>query len=198
MEHDWNDTLLGDYLNRDCWTSKDAIRIIAGFNPDSSSYSEESLISILSFDKDVLEKSVNVSLQLLKRLQSLWEHSEHAYNEDYMMLFSESPNWFVNYFYNKDIMPEWLDWALEKKKITLEFVNNGASLVFDEDKYPEELHIACDAYSEAIKDSSSISPKQKIKKILQKKYKHLSNEAIDRISTVANWKREGGAPKKED
>jgi hypothetical protein len=198
MEHNWNNTLLCDYLNRDYWTSKDAMRIIAGFNPDSNSFNEESLISILSFDEDVLKKSLYNSLALIRRLKNLWVNSEYSYNEDVDLPFSETPSWFVNYFYSKDIEPEWMDWALQKQKISLEFINNGANLVFDEDKYPEELHIACDAYNEAIKDNSPISPKQKIKKILQKKYKHLSNEAIDRISTVANWNKEGGAPKKQD
>lgn len=69
---------------------------------------------------------------------------------------------------------------------------------FDTSKYPNELQAAIHAF-EALKDSKgSNSPKQRIADWLESnkaKYGNLSVKAIDRISTVANWKSEGGTPK---
>lgn len=67
----------------------------------------------------------------------------------------------------------------------------------DDPRWPDELGIAIQAWqtvSRSIKDGEK--PGVKLRDWLKEKYGHLSEEAIKRIATVANWDKSPGAPKK--
>jgi len=68
----------------------------------------------------------------------------------------------------------------------------------DSPTYPLELHIALRAWEMvSANHSPKKSPKQKILAWLNAHYPDLSEEAKNRIATIANWKKQGGAPSSE-
>ena len=66
--------------------------------------------------------------------------------------------------------------------------------MFDKDgpTYPPELDLAMQAWEAVRNDKGKGKPKAKVKAWLDKNTK-LSNEAKERISTVVNWDKTGGA-----
>lgn len=63
--------------------------------------------------------------------------------------------------------------------------------------YPDELHAAIEAFNAVHGDASATSgrtPKQALLKWLEQNTK-LGKDARDRVAMVANWQRQGGAPK---
>ena len=65
----------------------------------------------------------------------------------------------------------------------------------NDSKYPKELAIAYMAWQAVSKmDDLRVSPKSQIKKWLNKNYDDLAEDAKNRIPTVANWNKKGGAP----
>ena len=67
-------------------------------------------------------------------------------------------------------------------------------------KYPRELDIAFKAWQEVSKmPNIKVSPKTQIRQWLDKNYNDrvLSDAAKERIASVANWKKTGGAPTTE-
>jgi len=64
--------------------------------------------------------------------------------------------------------------------------------------YPDELRAAIEAFEAVHADPTLVrgrSPKTVLAEWLEKHKPELSGNARDRIATVANWQREGGAPK---
>lgn len=62
--------------------------------------------------------------------------------------------------------------------------------------YPLELDIAYRAWQAATQSmNNKITPKNNIKNWLETNHNSLSTDAKQRIATVANWKKTGGAPK---
>lgn len=97
-------------------------------------------------------------------------------------------------------LKEWLKKKKIKSKFFLpEIENSEAYADPDSEFYAPKLAAAVEAWSAIVQDQSlriGKSPKQAIEKWLQenKERYELSNEAIEQISTVANWNQKGGAP----
>ncbi|MFT4255634.1 MAG: hypothetical protein QM599_01510 [Pseudoxanthomonas sp.] len=66
----------------------------------------------------------------------------------------------------------------------------------DLSRYPDELRAAIEAF-EAVRDNvpAGKTPKAAISEWLKANKSELSESARDRIATMSNWQREGGAPK---
>lgn len=67
--------------------------------------------------------------------------------------------------------------------------------------YPDELRAAIEAFQAVHTDPARLrgrSPKTVLAEWLEKNKPELSASARERIATVANWQREGGAPKTPD
>ncbi|MBP0132440.1 MAG: hypothetical protein ITD31_03515 [Nitrosospira sp.] len=72
---------------------------------------------------------------------------------------------------------------------------NAEPLAFDKssETYPTELDIAFQAWRAVSATEGKGKPKARIRKWLDTNAIHLSNEAKERIVTVANWDKSGGA-----
>ena len=221
MDIIWHKTDLNIYLVSDKWLARDALVILAGFDPDARTW-EPSFAPGLDYPEilekyrhrygflliptlfqmkrwwdrwDLLDESIidilDNALELRDNLIKIWDRSEYG------QYHQNSPKFYIDYFLNKGVEPPWLDWAKEEGYYSEDDKNNNIkALEFPEDKYPSELHIANMAYEKAIKDNSSGTPKQKIQKYLKENHPKLSSEATERISVVANWNQSPGAPKK--
>jgi hypothetical protein len=65
------------------------------------------------------------------------------------------------------------------------------------DKYPPELDKAMQAWRYAVKNAAKRKPpKQLARDFLEQNYPDMPNDAKDRIATVANWDKKGGAPRR--
>jgi hypothetical protein len=64
----------------------------------------------------------------------------------------------------------------------------------DSDDYPPLLHIAVRVWDEARQQTTSDTPKQRIRKILDRRL-GLSDNEKEMIASIANWDKQGGRPK---
>jgi hypothetical protein len=83
--------------------------------------------------------------------------------------------------------------------------DENLSALFEHKNWPKELGIAIIAWqSVQYSDQQDVRPSELIRKWLKEKYpktpkaKKLSDEAVERITTVANWDTTPGRPKKSD
>lgn len=105
------------------------------------------------------------------------------------------------------VKPEaWLEWARTKGlEIPPGLVGADAQVAgwngFDpsDETYPRELDIAFQAWRYATNNQKSgKSPKHVIMEFMKQFYpKDLSGDAMERIATVCNWDKKGGAPTKK-
>lgn len=111
--------------------------------------------------------------------------------------------------YNELNIANFAQWAISNNIVIpdqMKALANGQTTsekeMFDvsNSNYPRELHIAVMAW-QAVSNMQSlkVSPKAKLREWLDNKYSdnELTNAARERISTVANWNKTGGAPKTE-
>lgn len=111
---------------------------------------------------------------------------------------------FVEWALSKNLRPEWLSLEMESylytvrqgkgaensappEKATLTFFDKTSTT------YPPELDIALRAWREISTTVGKGKPKLRIMKWLDDNAKELSNEAKNRIATVVNWDKSGGA-----
>jgi len=76
-----------------------------------------------------------------------------------------------------------------------------AASIHGNNGYPDELRAAIEAFEAVRADHTLLcgrSPKTVLAEWLEKHKPELSASARDRIATVANWQREGGAPRTPD
>ena len=222
MDVTWHKTDLRLWLSLETWTSEQAIDVLSGFNPKGRENLEllkpESEITKLfiweqirdddtwdwdwnSIDPAVIE-IVNNALELKKTFSLIWDSTEASYDEfDNKMNsfpYFQPPKFYFDLLVKGGFEPPWLDWAIDEGLFSDELkINKIKTPNFPDDKYPALLDTAILAYQRAIEDDSpGITPKQKIEKYLKKHHKDLSGESIKQISTIANWHKRGGAPKK--
>jgi hypothetical protein len=92
------------------------------------------------------------------------------------------------------IEPIWCPKLLELSITpTLPIIDNAIMPNKNLPTYPPELAIAIEAWQAVSANDTKFKPKARIKKWLDDNYPRLSNEAKERIATVANWDKTGGA-----
>ncbi len=102
------------------------------------------------------------------------------------------------FFRPKDVIP----WASKRFPATFPFKDNLIRLVehhSDDPRWPPELDIATMAWTAAknsIKKGDGLRPREFIRNWLKENKPVLTDSAIDRICTVANWDKSPGAAKK--
>ncbi len=136
-------------------------------------------------------RDLNQMRRKIVRLRDFW-NSDQLENEEH------PPSFFINWAVSKGMSPDWLDWACENKLYVAD--ENTSINYFDESDpcYALELDIALKAWkavSVSYEESVGKKPKALIEKWLEKNYPKLTNSARERISTVVNWDKTGGAPK---
>jgi hypothetical protein len=106
------------------------------------------------------------------------------------------PAYFINWSISKRLPPEWLEWAIQKKLYQSETLTIYDQSFFDQSSqnYPIELDIALQTWKAISSETKKGKPKARAKEWLDKNTR-LSNEAKERISTVVNWDKTGGATK---
>lgn len=229
MDIFWHKTKIDKWLRVDLWDQITACAVFCGINPDGSinpyEHSELRLIPTTFFAqamnyKDssdwseenqlIAEDVVLRALQIEEDIMHFWYLSKHAEyqiaidgNVPHEERFFESPKYFIEFFLSKGIEPPWLEYAKEENLVN--FLNTDTELeddtnyVFDEDKYPAELHIAITAYKYALENiKDHPKPKQFILEYLKEKYPKLDANARERIAVIANWNKTGGAPPKNN
>lgn len=173
---DWDQTNLRFHLVCDNWGVDEAMKIFAA---------NEVFGGQILFDKKVREN-----------LQLIFDSSPRFRDpcEDY------SPKGFIDWVMTKHFRPMWLDWAIERGLYTPKQAAGEATRpeaaqpVFDKTNpaYPPELDVALQAWQAVSATEGKGKPKARIKAWLDSNTK-LSSEAKERIATVANWDKTGGA-----
>lgn len=134
----WHKTELEFYLTLDEWSSKMAIDIIAGFDPEGRSvpdpdiapYPLSEIPSLFvwqeikgSFDWDNPDESVvelfNEHWKFKERLERIWDYSTHSWDEFETKEVGypppmRPPKFYIDYFVSKRLKPAWLDWAMSE------------------------------------------------------------------------------------
>lgn len=100
------------------------------------------------------------------------------------------PNWWITFFYNNDIKPEWYEWAEEEELFQLIHLDQEDTLEYDEDRYPEELAIANVVYQALMKSNSEDRPTKQIAEYLKKYYPKIKKKSLqwNRLITIINWR----------
>lgn len=171
-------------------TVREAALFICGHDPIDNRFMEQRDMEEVSIVADALISELQLSAEwitgddLLLTKFGINERFQSPENADWdtAILHTGAKEWAESKGY---------EWPIDLRK-------PEAKKSFDTSKYPNELQAAIHAF-EALKDTKgSNSPKQRITDWLESnkaKYGNLSVKAIERISTVANWKSEGGTPK---
>ena len=194
LKQDWDNSNLDTYLLYGNWSAYQGWCLLAGADGNND---------IVPLDSDLFDstttddqKELMGYLELkIDRLRNFWLSDELS-NEN------KTPSFFIEWALSKRFRPDWLDWAIEqglyaeKQVATIDI----ALLPFDvkSEFYPPELDIALQAWQAASADKGKGKPKAKIRAWLNScklkiNGKELSNDAKDRIATVANWDKSGGA-----
>ena len=199
FKQDWNNSNLADYLLYDEWEFDKAFRLLAG-----SDYKNNNPLYVIdNVSKPIKDLSSKIQRDLIEkklaRLEDFW-------NSGNKRRIPSSPLFFIEWALSKRFRPEWLDWAIEKGLYTEKQAAtiDIALLPFDvkSEFYPPELDIALRAWQAVSANNGKSKPKTQIKDWLNScelkiNGKKLSNDAKERISTVANWDKFGGATRTE-
>lgn len=204
----WDETELEVFLLYDQWEAGKAMNLLAGLDYWAmTSFLEGVTILDDQRFRDELSNQqqkefIRQILKKYKRVTMPWVGSgrEHDYKH--------TPVYFIEWALSKRFRPDWLDWAIErglyipKQESVLENTANsekGTPDLFDKtsSSYPPELHLAFQAWQAVTATEGKGKPKARIKEWLEANTKLLSNEAKERIATVANWDKIGGATRTE-
>lgn len=93
--------------------------------------------------------------------------------------------------------PDQFPRATSDNDLQIAFIDPDMGNVQVKSSYPEELRVAIEAFEAVSSDPTATtgkSPKAALAEWLATNKPSLSEKARERIATVANWKREGGAP----
>lgn len=207
----WDQTELEKYLLYDFWTVDNGLAVMAGTkygSPGESMLKEENLIPNLS----------ELRTKKYRDLRGLWESSiysrraiKEARNTDAHPLYHEYPStYIIEWALSKRFRPDWLDWAIERglyipKQEAEKSAQAKQQPDFDKASlaYPRELDIALQAWRAVSTTEGKGKPKARIKAWLDTanaelpKENKLSDEAKERIATVANWDKTGGATRSD-
>ena len=186
----WDETKLKDLLLYDAWNPYDAWCVLAGLDFEKMiSNKTDSSDALLLIENNVFEDWANAK-ENIDRFRKWWLSGGKA-NE------SDTPESFISWALSKQFEPIWINWAIENGLVRKELLTDWKSQsrgLFDKDgpTYPPELDLAMQAWEAVRNDKGKGKPKAKVKAWLDKNTK-LSNEAKERISTVVNWDKTGGA-----
>jgi len=100
-----------------------------------------------------------------------------------------SPNWWISFFYEYDIKPDWYEWAEEQELIKLIHLDQESAFEYDEDRYPEDLAIANIIYQALMKSNSKVRPTDQIREYLEQYYPKIKKTSLQykRLVTLINW-----------
>lgn len=215
---DWERSGLEDYLLYDKWRILPAFYVLAGYHYGAEqSYGGDINIKYAlndripfviqkgfddfdSFATDEYTEAAKEASSMEKifdRLHRFWMNNQIG-NE------SLPPKVLTEWALSKRIRPAWLDWAIERglyipKNETAQPAQIANAPVFDKeaDTYPPDLAIALQAWQAVSVTDGRGKPKARIRTWLDnhETYKKLPNETKERICTVANWDKAGGATK---
>jgi hypothetical protein len=192
-KQNWDNTKLESYLLHDLWEPEQAMMVLAGFqmmgdygNLDINYALDPQSFQISSENIDAIEEEM---IERVKKLVGILESGNVSSSK-------HPPAYFINWSISKRLPPEWLDWAIEKKLFMPDTISISDHSFFNksDQNYPVELDIALQAWKAISSENKKGKPKARAKEWLDANTK-LSNEAKDRISTVVNWDKTGGATK---
>jgi hypothetical protein len=208
QQQNWELSRLQDYLLYDEWDKESGFRVLVGFDYDTREFrpnnNDETDYYAVPLDPSLEEQRINDYKSLVdhmriqfNRLEDIWGKAKLRENQIH------PPSYFIEWAISKKIRPPWLDWAIEHKLYVPEQEMNTNKLdAADTEKtytfnqksttYPVELDLACQAWRAVSSTNGKGTPKERIKKWLANNTK-ISDEAKERISIVANWKKLGGA-----
>ena len=198
LKQDWDNSDLTDYLLYGNWSAYQGWCLLAGADGNNDSVPLDSDLFKCTTTDDQKEWMGYLELKI-DRLRNFWLADELS-NEN------KPPLFFIEWALSKRFRPEWLDWAIEKGLYTEKQAAtiDIALLPFDvkSEFYPPELDIALRAWQAVSANNGKSKPKTQIKDWLNScelkiNGKKLSNDAKERISTVANWDKFGGATRTE-
>lgn len=224
IKQNWEDSKLTDYLLFDYWHAESAIWVLAGFNyPYIENYDPASYITHMhQFSNPKLEdmlvsKTYEHSANAEKltefnrirgnfvRLSHFWQQSKKGFEqeEDEVDKFY-APAYFIEWADSKGIQPDWLDWAIDKgfykQKSASELAAQSSTLpTFDKTSpnYSPELDWALQAWQAISTTKGKGKPKERTRAWLKDNAPNLSKDAIERIATVVNWDKTGGATRSD-
>ncbi len=186
----WDKSGLTDYLSYDTWQPHNAWRVIGGLHyhaPASRDY--------VYHTSSGLGYAQSLSEGHIERLTELWARDAKDPNEN------GTPEFFIDFAIDRRIYPPWLGWALKRGWYKLKYGKNTKKPDFDKESptYPPELDIAIQAWRELSKAEDNRKPKARILAWLDANPKvwtaagiKPSDQAKERIATVANWDKTGG------
>lgn len=192
-KQNWANTKLESYLLHDLWEPEQAMMVLGGFqmmgdygNLDISYALDPKSFDISSGDIGDIEEDM---IERVRRLVGMLESGNIGDTR-------HPPEYFIKWAISKRLPPEWLDWAIEKKLFTPNTLSISDHSFFNkaDPNYPVELDIALQAWKAISSETKKGKPKARAREWLDKNTK-LSNEAKERISTVVNWDKTGGATK---
>ena len=224
VKHYWDNSKLIDYLRFDYWHAESALWVLAGFNyPNIEDYDVEDYIkNIDQFTNpkwdDVLDPKAfdhythEEKLADFKRMRATYERL-HAFLQKSQKGFDQeedetdkyySPAYFIDWAISKGIQPDWLDWAIDKglyKQKSASELPAQTSILQSFDKnsptYPPELDWAWQAWQAISATTGKGKPKERTRAWLKDNAPNLSKDAIERIATVVNWDKLGGATRSD-
>lgn len=220
IKQNWEDSKLTDFLLFDYWHAESAIWVLAGFNyPDIENIDTENYVTrIDQFSNPKWEDLLNPNAYQnasdvekladfkklqdnFNRLHDFLQKSQKGFNQDECESDKfYSPAYFIEWALSKKMRPDWLDWAIENDLYKPEQVTEQPtqttilpSLDKNSPTYPLELDWAIQAWQAISTTNDKGKPKALTHKWLNENASKLSKEAKERIATVVNWDKLGGA-----
>ena len=223
IKQNWDDSKLTDYLLFDYWHAYSAMWVLAGFNYPSiesqdieyyiqhfdrfSNPKWEDILNLRAYEHSTTEQKL-IEFKRLRanfdRLSDFLQKSQKGFSEEDEVDKFYSPTYFIEWALSKKIRPDWLDWAIEhelfKPRPVTELTTQPSTLpAFDKTSptYPPELDWAFQAWQAISTTKGKGKPKARTHDWLDEHAHHLSKEAKERIATVVNWDKLGGATRSD-
>ena len=224
IKHYWDNSKLMDYLRFDYWHAESALWVLAGFNyPNIENYDVVDYIKNIDqftnpkwediLDTKAFEHYTHEEKQAdFKRIRANYERLNDFLKKSQKGFDQEvdetdkyySPAYFIDWALSKGIQPDWLDWAIEKglyhHKAASELAAQTSIVpAFDKTNptYPTELDWALQAWQAISTTTGKGKPKARVIAWLDEHAIGLSKEAKQRIATVVNWDKTGGATRSD-
>lgn len=213
---DWNQSPLAIYLKLDKWPRVSAMLVLAGFRfPDHEPVDGiyipglqekinhpviEQALHHESFTQMSEQERMIVLAEMHQKLHSLLGYLEYSnWNQDNN---TDTPANFIRWAVSKGIIPDWLEWAIGQGLCSPEVnplnqISRSYGMSPAHPCYAEELDWALQAWHTVANTQGKGKPKARILKWLDEHAPHLSNDAKERIATVANWDKKGGATRSD-
>lgn len=197
------DSALSSYKNQlikepflyDNWNSVNGLQYLAGICEHGEYGGSQYLRTLanVTYETDPSHYIIQAFLQRLDEFKKIWGSCDHPE--------INPPQYFVKWALSKKLPMPWLDAAIKQSLLPVDIANDKQSeqtqLLLELNKtsptYPSELDIAIRAWLAISATGGKGKPKQRIREWLNSNTTELSNEAKERISTVANWDKKGGA-----